>query len=131
MLVLLWLLTHGTISPNTQSRIHRHPQYHTQILVQCLDRHRVTSCYTKNSTTNSWKLSVIEKFMYVNKKIIQSSLVCPFSLKRKWSDLQLFPQSSTGKTCERVTRKAIFWWVTVEDKNVTNHIAWSNRTSVR
>jgi hypothetical protein len=58
--------------------------------------------------------------MHVNKKITQSSLNCPFSLKRKWSDLQLFSQSSTGKTCERGTRKAIFWWVTVYDKNVTN-----------
>ena len=50
-------------------------------------------------------------------KLYNYHSIAPYDL-----DLQLLPQGSTGKTCERATRKAIFRSLTVYNKNVSNAI---------
>jgi hypothetical protein len=63
------------------------------------------------------KITLIHVHLYLNEiiKLYDYHLIASYDL-----DLQLVPQSSTGKTCERGTRKTIFLSMTIYNKNLSS-----------
>ena len=74
-------------------------------------RHCIILClFCRKHTLVHWCL-----YFELNNKIIVIQVAFFFfffSVNRKWTDLQIACQSSSGKTWEMGTRKAIFWSVT-------------------
>ena len=91
--------------------------------LMCIHQNFLHRVYTNlNSSFLEWRLGCKTCIVYTGLDILST---------RSGLDLQLISQSSTGKTYERGTRKAIFRSVTLYSKHLNSQYNLSsNRTSV-